>query len=391
MMRELPVDAKAMCRDGECGQVTDVIVDPVARKVTHVVVRESRLGSREFLVPMEKVTDSSADVVHLMCSTAELGDFQEFTTTRFVSASSPEAQPVVAARQMEMWNTTYGYEPIYMPYVSATDEDVPIVEARVPEGELAFERGAHVESNDDQYVGDVESFVIRPDDATITHFVLGLGAVTQRRQVTLPLSTVRSAANSVVRLNLSRVQVEQLPAVPAGTKYRPADGQPGTSRLVSIIFEAPDTADEALYKTKAQVKDGKLGRVEAAVLRKGADGNLKVQEDNDLTPGRGAVAGAVAGGLLSMVVGPLGLVGGAAVGAAAGGIAGRAMDRGVPDRYARDLGRALKANSSAIVLLVDQENETALLQLLAPLGGQVLQLALSDEMVQRLIGAAPSQ
>src|SRR5438105_3718231 len=145
-MRELPVDAKAVCSDGDAGQVTDVIVDPVARRVTHVVIREDRLGSREFLVPLELVIDSSRASVRLSCTRAELSQLPEFTTTRFVSASSPEAQPVLAAREIEMWTTTYGYEPIYLPYVPAADEQVPIVEARVPQGQLAFERGAHVQS-----------------------------------------------------------------------------------------------------------------------------------------------------------------------------------------------------------------------------------------------------
>jgi uncharacterized membrane protein/sporulation protein YlmC with PRC-barrel domain len=389
-MRELPIDAKAMCRDGECGQVTDVIVDPVGRKVTHIVVRESRLGSREFLVPLEKVVDSTAQEVKLACTSAELGELQEFTTTRFVSASSPEAQPVIAARELEMWNTTYGYEPIYMPYVSYTGEDVPIVEASVPPGELAFERGAHIESSDGDYIGEVDAFVIRPEDAVITHFVVQLGPPTQRREVTLPISTVKSTNESVVQLTLSKAQVEQLPGVPSGGKYRPADGQAGTSRLVSIIFDAADTAEEALRRTRAEVKGGSLGRVEAAVVRRGADGSLQVREDNDLSPGRGAVAGAVAGGLLSLAAGPIGLVGGAVVGAAAGGLTGRVVDRGVPDRYVRDLGRALRGDSSAIVLLVDQEHEAALLESLAPLGGQILQLALSDEMLQRLVGPASS-
>jgi uncharacterized membrane protein/sporulation protein YlmC with PRC-barrel domain len=386
-MRELPVDAKAVCTDGDAGHVTDVIVDPVARKVTHVVIRESRLGSREFIVPLERVIDSSMEVVRLGCTTAELAQFPEFTSTRFVSASSPEAQPVVAARELEMWTTTYGYEPIYLPYVPAADETVPITEARVPEGNLAFERGARAESSDGAYVGDVEAFVIRPDDASITHFVLHIGSTGRGREVTLPISTVGRVEDLTVKLSLTKAQIEQLPSVPAGGKYRPVDGQPGSCRLVSIVFDAPGKADEALRLIKAEVRSGRVGRAETAVVRKGADGHLHVHEDNDLSAGRGAVAGAVAGGLLSLVAGPVGLVGAAAVGAAAGGLTGKVVDRGVPDRYVRDLGRALRADSSAIVLLVDEQYEHALLEAVAPLGGQLLRLALSDDMLERLVGS----
>jgi uncharacterized membrane protein len=64
------------------------------------------------------------------------------------------------------------------------------------------------------------------------------------------------------------------------------------------------------------------------------------------------------------------------------------VDRGIPDRYVRDLGRALKPGSSALVVLVPKDGEAALVEKLAPLDGKVLHLALTDEMIARL--TAPS-
>ena len=385
MMRELPVDAKAVCTDGEAGQITDVIVDPVGRKVTHVVVREKDMGYREFLVPLDRITDSSRDEVRLNFPRAELPSFTEFTITHFVSASSPEAQPVIAAQQMEMWTSQYGYEPIYMPYLAAPEGPVPITEARVPAGQLGFERGAAVQSSDNEYLGDVEAFVIQPDDGSITHFVLRGGPGTHSSEVTLPVSSVASAHNSQVQLTLSKAQFERLPSVPAGGKFRPVEGRPGTSHLVSVVFPSAATANDALRALNSSAKDGRLGRIETAVVSKTADGKLKVSEFNRLSTGRGAVAGVVTGGLLSLLGGPIGLVGGAVIGATAGGVAGHVADRAVPDRYVRDLGRALKEDSSAIVLLVEDQHEPEVQQILAPFGGYTLQLALSDEMLGRLI------
>ncbi|MBV9580909.1 MAG: DUF1269 domain-containing protein, partial [Chloroflexi bacterium] len=61
---------------------------------------------------------------------------------------------------------------------------------------------------------------------------------------------------------------------------------------------------------------------------------------------------------------------------------------GIPDRYVRDLGRALKPGSSAVVVLVTQANEAPLLEKLAPLDGRVLRLALTDEMIEKLTADA---
>src|SRR4051794_8846281 len=142
-MRELIIDARVLATDGEGGSLSAVILDPVARAVTHVVVREKGTGVREFIVPVDMAVGSSTDTLQVNCTVTQLQDLPEFLATRYVSASSPEAQPALAARQMEMYGSMYGYEPIYQPYVPGPDETVPILEARVPEGRLAFESGVH--------------------------------------------------------------------------------------------------------------------------------------------------------------------------------------------------------------------------------------------------------
>jgi uncharacterized membrane protein len=377
-MRELPVDAKVVGSDGDAGWLTDLVVDPATRSVTSIVVRENTGDGREFLVPLDRVTDSSRDEVRLNCTRAELTAFPEFTTTHYVPASSPEAQPIVAAWEMESMSYSYGYEPIYMPVIRP-DEQVPIEEHHVPEGQLAFQRGAPVQSKDDQLLGEVVTLIVTPEDGKINHFSLRMGDLGKAREVILPLSTVDHTALGTVFLNLTRAQVDQLPAVPPGGKFSPAANNPDALELISIVFNESAEADRALDLARGVDK-----QMSVAVVRKGPDGKITSHEVGDLSAGKGAVAGAVVGGVLSLVGGPLGLVAAAAVGGAAGGVVGHAVDRGIPDRYVRDLGRALRPSSSALVVLVPQRAETALLEKLAPLDGKVLRLALTDEMIARL-------
>jgi uncharacterized membrane protein len=377
-MRELPVDAKAICTDGEVGWVTDVVVDPAKRSVTHIVVRENEASAREFLVPLDQVTESSRAAVNLSFKRAELTRFSEFTTTHYVPASSPEAQPVVAEWEMQAWSSYYGYEPIYAPVVSP-DTQVPVDEHHVPEGELAFERGTPVQSNDDQLIGEVVSFITSSNEGTISHFGVQIDVSGSPREVILPLSTVARATDGIVHLTLNRKQLEQLPAVPPGGRYSPAGSNPDALELVSIVFDGPTTADDALRI----VKDTQP-KVDAAVVRKNADGSISSHELHDMSARGGAVRGAVIGGVLGVLGGPLGLVAAAAIGGAAGGAVGGVVDRGIPDRYTRDLGRALHAGSSALVVLVPQGNEAALVEQLSSLNGNVLRLELTDEMIARL-------
>ena len=341
-MRELPVDARVVCSDGDAGWLTDLVVDPASRSVTNVVVRENSGDGREFLVPLSKVTDSSRDEVRLGCTRAELSTFPEFTSTHYVAASSPEAQPVVAAWEMESMSYSYGYEPIYMPVVNP-DEQIPIETQHVPEGMMALQRGAPVQSSDEQLLGEVVTLIVSPDDGTINHFSLRMGELNKAREVILPLSTVNHATGGTVVLNLTQAQVEQLPAVPPGGKFSPANNDPNALDLLSIVFEESAEGDRAFDLAREMDK-----KMSIAVVRKGQDGKITSHEPGDITARGGAVAGVVAGGVLTLVGGPLGLVAASAIGGVAGGVIGHAVDRGIPDRYVRDLGRALKPGSSAV-------------------------------------------
>jgi uncharacterized membrane protein/sporulation protein YlmC with PRC-barrel domain len=384
-MRELPVDAKVVCTDGDAGWLTDLVVDPATRAVTHVVVRENTGDGREFLVPLDKVTDSSREEVRLGCTRAELAAFPEFTTTHYVPASSPEAQPIVAAWEMQSMSYSYGYEPIYMPVIRP-DEQIPIETQHVPEGKLAIQRGAPVQSSDGQLLGEVVTLIVSPEDGVIKHFSLRMGELNKAREVILPLSTVTRANEGTVILNLTQAQVEQLPAMPPGGKFSSASNDPDALELVSVVFNESAEADRALDLAREVDK-----QMSVAVVRKGFDGNITSHEPGDPSTRTAVVAGVVVGGVLSLVGGPLGLLTAGAVGGAAGGLVGHAVDRGVPDRYVRDLGRALRPGSSALVVLVPQRTEAALLEKLAPLDGRVLRLALTDEMIARLTASTPEE
>jgi uncharacterized membrane protein/sporulation protein YlmC with PRC-barrel domain len=385
--RQLPIDARVHGTDGELGRLTDVIINPARRTVTHVVVAEDDLAGREYLVPVEHIVQTDRETVRLDCSRDDLRRFQEFTATRYVPAGSPEAQPVIAEWQASMASMSYGpydYQPLALPYVVTPDETVPVVDQRVPEGDLAFDRGTRVESQDGKGLGEVEAFVFDPGDATITHFVLRQGNLARATEVTLPVSTVAGVSGGTARLKLSAEDVQHLPAVPARRHYDPASGGPGTLELLGLVFPTPDGAEQGLRVVKEATERGQVPRVDAAVLSKNADGKLSSREVHDVTAGRGAVVGAVAGAALSLLAGPLGLVAGAAAGGAVGGVVGGLVDRGVPDRYVRDLGRSLRPGTSALIVLVQRDAADALLEALRPLGGSPLRLALTDEMVAKL-------
>ena len=82
---------------------------------------------------------------------------------------------------------------------------------RVPVGEVEVRRGEHVHATDGN-IGRVRGLVIDPSDHHVTHFLLDEGHLFGAKTVTIPIGAVTSVDDGV-RLNLSRDQVRDLPAI----------------------------------------------------------------------------------------------------------------------------------------------------------------------------------
>jgi sporulation protein YlmC with PRC-barrel domain len=200
---DIPVNAKVECTDGRCGESTYLILNPVTRKVTHVVVQEKDLPHVERLVPISLVEDSNSQLIRLRCTSDELGRQKEFIETRFIPAD-----PAYIAS----WYS--GYEgPMMWPYVLPEEMTMPVEEEHVPPGELAVARGAEVHASDG-YVGRVDEFLVDPESGHITHLVLREGHLWGQKDVTIPVSKIKRIEEEDVYLDLDKAGIEALPAIP---------------------------------------------------------------------------------------------------------------------------------------------------------------------------------
>ena len=81
----------------------------------------------------------------------------------------------------------------------------------VPLGEVQIRHGDHVHATDGE-IGRVEGLVIDPDNHQVTHVLLQDGHLWGHKEVAIPIGAVTDAEIGI-RLNLSKEQVENLPAV----------------------------------------------------------------------------------------------------------------------------------------------------------------------------------
>jgi sporulation protein YlmC with PRC-barrel domain len=209
---QFTIGAEASCSDGTCGEVTRVIVDPVAEAVTHLVVEPEHWRGPGRLVPLGLV-DATAGQIRLRCTQAEFGELEPAEETQFIPGTSGYA----------------GYGPGqvgYWPYyglgagggmiggisgIGGGNVSQTVTYDTVPQGEVDVRRGEHVQATDGE-IGRVQGLVIERRSRHVTHVLLQEGHLWGRREVAIPISAVASTSDGI-RLRISKQEVQDLPPV----------------------------------------------------------------------------------------------------------------------------------------------------------------------------------
>ena len=124
--------------------------------------------------------------------------------------------------------------------------------------------------------------------------------------------------------------------------------------FVAAFYTDENKAREMLKALEKMEKDGAIQVLDAAIMSKAEDtGKLTVRERSELTPAKGALGGAVAGGLLAVIFPPSILALGA-VGAAAGAAVGHFTDQGFDNNLLQEIGENLPAGGSALVAVIEE-------------------------------------
>jgi sporulation protein YlmC with PRC-barrel domain len=201
------IGAEAHCTDGRCGEVRRVIIDPVARELTHLVVEPRGRHEHGRLVPLDLV-DASAGEVRIRCTRAEFAQLEPAEETRFVAGDY----------------TNYGPDHVLSwPYYGlgstgvATGMGRPAggrqtdTEDTVPVGEVDVRRGDPVYATDGS-IGRVHGLVIDRQTRHVTHVLLAEGHLWGKKEVAIPIGSV-TRVDEDIKLNITKQQVEDLPPV----------------------------------------------------------------------------------------------------------------------------------------------------------------------------------
>ena len=139
------------------------------------------------------------------------------------------------------------------------------------------------------------------------------------------------------------------------------EGAQSDLALLGLSFGDRYRAQEFLTAMTRLGSVGALKLRDAVIVTKDADGDVKVQETVDPTPGRSALSGAMWTGLLGLIVGgPVGWVAGIGLGAGAGAITAKVVDLGVPDEWVDWFRAAVDNGTTTVIVLAEQFDLSAL-------------------------------
>lgn len=183
-----------------------MVIDPVARTVTHLVVEPQHRHGLGRLVPLDHVEVVAGDI-RLRCTLAEFNKFDLGRETQFLPGGGGWAG--YTPGQVLAW-PYYSLGPGTMGAKGASQASYDAV----PVGEVAVRRGEHVRATDG-LIGRVQGLVVDPGRRQVTHVLLQEGHLWGRKEVAIPIREV-AGLDDGIRLRIGKQDVQDLPAVDVG-------------------------------------------------------------------------------------------------------------------------------------------------------------------------------
>jgi sporulation protein YlmC with PRC-barrel domain len=207
----LELGKQVRCTDEVVGELADVVIDPIERRITHLVVKPHHGHGEARLVPIEVAArGGDEESISLRCTADDvrrLPNVEKLAYVRLGEDAVSDPNWDVGVRDV-----------LAMPYYESAGvgdyvgalQGVEVVYDQVPKDEVELRRSSSVFTAGGEYVGSVDGFVV--DDDRITHVVIECGHLWNRREVTVPIGAVGKVESDSVFLGLSKDEVAALPA-----------------------------------------------------------------------------------------------------------------------------------------------------------------------------------
>lgn len=202
--------------DEEIGKLSRVVLDPVSREVTHIVIEKGLLFPEDKVVPIDMVDTSREDKITLESGIDNFDELTPFEQTYFVDASEVDWDQTTTTTR----GPDYGYTPAYYyyppfggfaGYAGYAYASRPVeTERNIPEDTIPLQEGVDVISADGEKVGSVEQIFVDSETNQTTHFLISSGVLFKERKL-VPIHWVQNILEDAIHLAVSSRLLNNLP------------------------------------------------------------------------------------------------------------------------------------------------------------------------------------
>lgn len=199
---DIRFESPVFSKDGQkVGELREVVVDPISREVTHLVVRQGLLFSDDRMLSMSEVAEADDQRITLTRNAAEL----EEQSGVFDEASYATVPGTESDLPQRIWTQPLGHASIIPPGFRPGDlsPDPPI-----PMEDVSLLQNSPVQCPDGTQVGTVQQVFVDKNDR-ITHIVMRCIGVYDEFKL-IPLDWIRGFQDNIVSLGVEEGVVRQL-------------------------------------------------------------------------------------------------------------------------------------------------------------------------------------
>lgn len=189
----LQMGASVHAREGSYGTLHKVVVDPHARRVTHMVLHKGGLLEENRVLPIERIERIDLDGIYLNGTAEELNQYPAYDEEVFVEPLKHwEALEHYEAANTLFWGGPYtGVAPPVLPVIEY------VMPAGVPEDEVVLQRGADVIYNE-KLVGSLDQLLFDRRGRNLTYLVVE--AYESGRRIFVPVEWIDQLVGGAITL-----------------------------------------------------------------------------------------------------------------------------------------------------------------------------------------------
>jgi sporulation protein YlmC with PRC-barrel domain len=197
--------ADVFTADGQrVGSVDRIVLDPLTKDVSHIVVRRGVLFREDKVIPTDMI--ATTDEEQIVLDTGVSGeDIPPFEERHYVTVLEEFYQPDLGSVPPLLYFGPYALATPVIPTVTET-----VRNRDIPDRAVAVETGAKVVTSDGEAVGALAQ-VLMTDGGVATHLVVDVGSFMFEEYKGVPMGWIESIDDDVVRLGVPKSMIEAIP------------------------------------------------------------------------------------------------------------------------------------------------------------------------------------